>query len=399
MTVREALADWLRPPRAHGDVIEDRTVSFLELFYDLVFVVLIAQIAHALAADVSWTGVRNFAVVFVLVWYAWLNGTLYHEVHGGEDGRSRTFIFLQMGLIAVMAVYAGHAADEVADGRGFAIVYAILLLLLAFQWAGVIRHDNPAFRPIARRYVGGMVVMAAAVAATALVDDTDLRVWLWLAIFGVTVLATLQIVLSRNPLVEEANRPTESMSERFGLITIIMLGEVVVGVVDGLSELDERSALAIVTGMVSLAIGMGVWWNYFDFVGRRLPRPDTNVRAVWTQGHMVLGLSIAAAGAGMVSLVEHAGDARTPVATAWLVSGSVSLLALILAALVWTMEERPGRAMVPRLLVGTAVLALVVGALRPPPWLLALLLYGALSVVWGDAFIRHARSGERIAET
>lgn len=55
---------WFRPPRPHGDLIEDRSVGFLELFYDLVFVVLIAQLAHTLATHATWTGVRGFVVVF-----------------------------------------------------------------------------------------------------------------------------------------------------------------------------------------------------------------------------------------------------------------------------------------------------------------------------------------------
>src|ERR1700741_287996 len=91
-----ALRVGFRPPRPHGDVIEDREGSPVELFYDLVFVVLVSQIAHTLAEDVTWQGVGHFALVFALVWFAWLNGSLYHELHGGDDGRSRTFIFAQM---------------------------------------------------------------------------------------------------------------------------------------------------------------------------------------------------------------------------------------------------------------------------------------------------------------
>jgi low temperature requirement protein LtrA len=57
---------WL-PPRAHGEIIEDRTVSFLELFYDLVYVVVIGRAAHHLAEHVSWRGVGEFAVIFGLI--------------------------------------------------------------------------------------------------------------------------------------------------------------------------------------------------------------------------------------------------------------------------------------------------------------------------------------------
>ena len=118
-------------------------MSFVELFYDLVFVVLIGQLAHTLAGHTTWTGLRDFVVVFGLVWIAWINGTLYHDLHGGEDGRSRTYIFVQMALLVLLAVFAGHAADDPADGRGFAIVYTLLLLFITWKWFDVRRFDTP----------------------------------------------------------------------------------------------------------------------------------------------------------------------------------------------------------------------------------------------------------------
>ncbi|HEX6511991.1 MAG TPA: low temperature requirement protein A [Chloroflexota bacterium] len=125
--------------------------------------------------------------------------------------------------------------------------------------------------------------------------------------------------------------PTGSLVERFGLFTIIVLGEVVFGVVDGLSS-AERDALTITTGMLALWMGFGLWWIYFDLVGRRLPRDRGGAVASWVLGHLPLTLSIAAAGAGMVSLIGHAHDARTPTGTAWLLAGAVAtgLLALTL---------------------------------------------------------------------
>lgn len=65
-----------QPPRAHGDVIEGRDVSFLELFYDLVYVVIISQAAHHRSGDVTWAGAGRFAVVFGMIWFAWVNGAI-----------------------------------------------------------------------------------------------------------------------------------------------------------------------------------------------------------------------------------------------------------------------------------------------------------------------------------
>lgn len=122
-------------------------VSFLELFYDLVYVVLIAQIAHTLAEHVGWAGVRDFAIVFVLIWLAWLNGTLYHVLNGREDGSSRSFIFAQMTVLVVMAAYIGHAADDVADGRGFAISYTVLLACSVCSGSGSTATTPRSSRP------------------------------------------------------------------------------------------------------------------------------------------------------------------------------------------------------------------------------------------------------------
>ncbi|MDE0449756.1 MAG: low temperature requirement protein A [Spirochaetaceae bacterium] len=61
----------------------------MELFYDLVYVVLIAAAAHRLAHHMSWGSVGEFIVVFSLIWIAWLNGSAYHDLNGREDIRSR----------------------------------------------------------------------------------------------------------------------------------------------------------------------------------------------------------------------------------------------------------------------------------------------------------------------
>lgn len=116
-----------QPPRSHGETIPDRTVSFLELFYDLVYVVLIAAVAHELAAHMSWESLGIFAITFSLIWIAWQNGTLVYDLHGREDVRTRSFTFIQMLLVALLAVYA---ADGQGGRDGFAIVYGIFFAVI-----------------------------------------------------------------------------------------------------------------------------------------------------------------------------------------------------------------------------------------------------------------------------
>jgi low temperature requirement protein LtrA len=82
-------------------------------------------------------------------------------------------------------------------------------------------------------------------------------------------------------------------------------------------------------------VGFGAWWTYFDFAGHRLPRPEPVSSLQWILGHLPLTAAVAAMGAAMVSLVDHAHDGRTPVATAWVLcagAGAVLGTTMLLAA-------------------------------------------------------------------
>ena len=141
---------WWQPPRKTIDREEDRSVTFLELFYDLVYVVLVAELAHGLATNVTLAGVAGFAFLFIIVWWAWINGTLYHELHGNNDVRTRVFTFLQMFTVAAMAVFAHNALGE--GSIGFALSYTAFQLILTYLWWRTGVHD-PEHRPLSTPYV------------------------------------------------------------------------------------------------------------------------------------------------------------------------------------------------------------------------------------------------------
>jgi low temperature requirement protein LtrA len=380
-----------RPPRAHGEIIADRQVSVLELFYDLVYVAVIGQAAHHLAEHVSARGVVEFAVVFALIWIAWINGSLYLELHGRQDGRTRSIVFVQMGILVLLAVFTADATD--GSGRSFAVVYATYQVLQTGLWYSVWlqdRRDHPEFLATTGGYVVGMGVSATVIGASAFLSATPrLIVWAGLGVAWIVGIA----LAARRSRAGLGLTPTDSLVERFGLFTIIVLGEVVLGVVAGLS-VAARDAKTIVTGM--LAMGFGFWWVYFDLVGGRLPRANRVVLANWVMSHLPITLSITAAGAGMVSLIGHAHDATTPAGTSWLLAGAVAtgLLALVLTEQALVDAERLSVVFHPlRLaLFGGAAAALIVGWLRPAPWLLALLLVAVLSAVWFFAVSRFLRA-------
>jgi low temperature requirement protein LtrA len=384
-SVKHRLGAWFGAgPRRHGEPLGGRSVSYLELFYDLVFVVLVGQAAHTLAAHPGWGGSAEFAAVFGLVWIAWINGTLYHEMHGREDGRSRFYVFAQMGVLAVLAVFTGYAGTK--DGTAFALTYSVLLLLLFWQWYEVRRHDLPENKPASTPYLLGLAVTIVVMIASAWLSDGP-RVAVWIGItIGWAVLGLTGFLGRSRPL--SFFTPTESLVERMALFVIIVLGETVVGVVNGVNE-AERDALTITTGVLGLCIGFGIFWNYFDVVGVREPREDRRALASWFFGHLPLTGSVAAAGAAMVGLLVNAHEPRTPTAVAWTLAVAVALVLLLIAlesAAVEQHEAIDTRTRTTVYAVG-AGLVLVLGALAPAPWLLALLVVGMLSLTWLSSFV------------
>ena len=376
-----------RPPRPHGETIVDRRVSPLELLYDLVYVAVISQAGLDLAERVSLIRLADFAVVFSLTWIAWTNGSLYLELHGRSDGRTRAYVFLQMGILAILAVFARGSGGRA--GPAFALTYSAFLGVMTWLWYTVRRQDvaeRPELADETGRYVVAMAVSAVLMFASSYLRAEG-RLIVWAVLVAGWVVVLLLMGRSRIGL-GRGMTPTDSLVERFGTFTIIVLGEVVFGVVDGLS-LANRDVETIVTGVLALVVGFGFWWIYFDVVGGRLPRGDGRALANWILGHHPAALSIAAAGVGMVSLIAHAHDASTPAPTAWLLSGAVAvgLIALILISRALSDAARLAAVYRPleiAMAVG-AVGSLLIGAARPAPWLLALLLVMVLSLVWAVA--------------
>jgi len=315
-----------------------------------------------------------------MIWLAWLNGTLYLEIHGRQDGRTRAVVFVEMGILVLLAVFTGGATGD--RGTAFALTYALLLGFMTWVWQSVRGQDQPEYMAITKVYVLAMAASVAVVLVSAfLPDPVRLVAWGGLTIAWVVAF----VVLARHRTFAVAVSPTESMVERFGLFAIIVLGEVVIGVVDGLSHADT-DALSIATGLLGLGIGFGFWWAYFDVVGRRMPRNEGPATAAWMMSHLPITLAIAAAGSAMVGLIEHAHDPRVPADTALLIAGSVGLGLLSLVLIASTLADfrrlpgvyRP----VAGAMVAGAIAALAVGWLRPAAWVLALLLCVILSVLW-----------------
>ena len=332
--VRQSIRKWWQVPRKAGTPHRDRRVSFLELFYDLVYVVLISQLAHAFSEDINPVSTGRFAFLFVLIWWTWLNGTLYHDLHGNNDIRTRIFTFLQMMAVAAMAVFAHNAIGE--GSTGFALSYAAFQIIMTYMWWRTGIHD-PDHRPLSTPTVI-VAIISILLFIGSIFTPGDWRYYMWgITIFLFLITPIIMIVANRdNPRGIEQLEIVSSYSpaavERFGLFTIIVLGEVIVSVVQGIVGLHDLSWKVWVTAGFGMMIAIGMYWLYFDFVSHRLPRPGAYTNFLWAYLHLPMTMGIAAAGAGVLNVVEHT-DVFLPVEVRWLLVGTVALAIISIAVL------------------------------------------------------------------
>src|SRR5215831_8121657 len=310
-----------QPPRPHGEQRPERVVGPLELFYDLAVVVLVAQAARHLAGHLTWRGLSEFAAVFTLAWIAWANGSLHHELHGHDDVRSRSTFLLQILVLVAMGAFIPEAGG--ARGAAFAAAAGVLFAILTGLWLLAARGDRPEYRRASRLFVAGTAACAVLLAGTAFLPASA-RMLAW-GLLDIAYLAGFAATVFATPAEATTVLVTDALIERFGLITIIVLGETLTGVVAGLAR-EPISGLTLSVGLVAVVVGFGAWWTYFDFAGHRHPRPEPAATLQWLLSHLPLTAAIAAMGAAMVSLVDHAHDARTPAATAWILSAGTAVV-------------------------------------------------------------------------
>ena len=296
---------WWQKPRNASETL-DRQVSFLELFYDLVYVALIAQIAHDFSHHLDPVGLRNFIVLFIIVWYAWVNGTAYHELHGNNDIRTRVFTFLQMFGVVAMSVFAQDAMGKNFDG--FAISYGFLQLILAFLWWRTGVHD-PNHRPLARPYVAVFLISTLLFVGSAFVES-DMRYWMWFIAIVLSLIVPLSglLVSKKNEAaraqMEEVSNVSPSMIERFGLLSIIVLGEVVVAVVLGTGSVNLNLTIGI-TALLGTLVAVGLWWLYFDLVSHKKPKKGLFPFSIWYYFHLPLTGGIVSVGAALQNIIKQ----------------------------------------------------------------------------------------------
>lgn len=322
------------PLRARWLTRETRTqrVTWLELFFDLVFVAAVAQVATPLHHHYDLAGVGRFAVLFVLIWWAWVGHATFATRFDVADTAQRLLTILQMFVVAVMAA---NATDTLAsdESAGFAAGYAVLRLILVSQYYRA-RHVAGA-EALVRRHMWGHGAAAVLWLASAFVP-APARFVLWAAAFAIdlgTPWLTLRHAVAAPP-------DAEHLPERFGLFTIILLGESVIAVMHGIQSQDGWSVPAASAALLGMTAAFTVWWAYFEKVKAAAERhvrcaQDALRYHVWLFVHLPFYVGLIVSAVAVQRSIEAEPGTLLPVGELVLLGGGALLAVVSLGGLAW----------------------------------------------------------------
>jgi low temperature requirement protein LtrA len=290
------------------DPDEDHRASTpLELLYDLTIVVAFGtasdQLAHYVAEDHVWPGVAGFVFATFAVSWAWLNYSWFASAYDTDDWVFRLATMVQMVGVIVLALGLPQMFASVDHGdtlnNGVMVAgYVIMRVALLSLWWQVSRHDR-ARAPAARTYMTTIGVAQVGWVALAV---ADLPIGTTFALFGVLIAFELT-----GPFIAEGRVNTpwhpHHIAERYGLLVIITLGEVIIGTVASLNAVVHGEAGwtvdAALLAIAGVGLTFGCWWVYFA-VPWAEPLVRHRLRGFpFGYGHLVIFGSLAAMGAGL----------------------------------------------------------------------------------------------------
>ena len=328
------------PPPAlwHGDLAgAPRRVTWVELFFDLVFVAAVAQVGMPLSADYTAAGLGRYAFLLAVIWWAWNGYAMYATRFDGDDRLQRALTLAQMVAVIFMAANAEGALDSVSSA-GFAAAYAVMRLVLVLQYVRAL--SLPEARGLARESAIGIGGAAALWLASALVD-APLRYGVWACALGVDALTA--VVTARH--VRTLPPHAEHLPERFGLFTLILLGESIIAIMKGIQSRPDWTPPAALAAFLGIGLVFSLWWLYFDGAAAAAHRPvrgasDIRRLAIWNYAHLPVYLGLVLTAVGVEHIVRAGARGHLHGEEAWILCGAASAVMAALALLTSVSSRR-----------------------------------------------------------
>ena len=304
-------------------VEHEHRVTPRELFFDLVFVFAFTQVATLLADEPTFAGIGRGVLVLGALWWAWTAYAWLMNTVDPEDGFVGAALLVALIAMFVAALVVPSVFDDegVLFGAAFLVVCAMHIALYALAGRG-----NPDLLAAVLRLAPWTLVGAALILVAGFTDGA--RVWLWLAALACTYVGAALSGSSGWQL-----HPTH-LSERYGLVLIIALGEAFIAIGIGATGIGIGPG-EVAAAVLGLLVAASFWLAYFDFFsirGERMlaelqgPERVALARDAYAYGHFPMIVGIVLFAFAMKNIVAHVGEELDSVVAFALCGGSALYL-------------------------------------------------------------------------
>jgi len=319
----------MTPPRVAGDLPvhpHGRKATWFELFFDLVFVVAVAQLAGSFSHHYDWVGAAVFAFGFLSMWWCWLGHTFFATRFDEDTPQQRWLGLAQILTVVWMAYgvsdYNGERAWVFASGLAAFKLLLALAYALCWRWRGA----RGLILSYATLYLAQAFLWAASV-----VMPPDVRWVLWGFAFALDLVSPWLVARHTHQVPPHP----EHLPERFGLFTIILLGEGMAATIHALDHSATLTAHGLSAAVGGALLTFMVWMGYFDRTRAHQerevndPGAGRNLR-LWAYAHVALYLGVASLAAGTVYLATQITVGSN---AQWLFAGGATLVMIGLSLL------------------------------------------------------------------
>lgn len=328
---------WWGPPKKFSERKHERKIGWLELFYDLVYVAAISQLTHQVAVHPSWPTVGYSFLIFSFIFWSWVNGSQYYDLHGSDSIRTRILTFWQMLAMAAVAITISDAFD--GNHHGLAVAFMILQCIIAYLWWSVGMYD-PAHRKFDIYYTVHYI-SAFIIILISFFTSYETATWLWLLalLFNFTPpLTAARTVISDMKKRGEVFTASAAIVERFGLFTIIVLAESILAIVTGVAEVKDKQPVVWIAFIIAILIAFLLWSIYFDMTSEQETKKGYSYMQWLMFLHFPLLASLSILGACIKVLIT---DMEIPLSNnvEWIFSLSLSIILFMISGITRIMEE------------------------------------------------------------
>jgi low temperature requirement protein LtrA len=291
----------------------DQSVTTLELFFDLVFVFALTQITALMAHDLNWHGLLRGILLVALLWWSWIGFSWLCNLVKADEGSVAGVLLLSMAAMFFIALAIPEAFHDLPGGLPGPVViacayFAFRALHLVLFW--LIADGDPVLRRTLIRFAPSMLAgTALLLIASQYHGRTQTLLWA----------AALAADYGGTYLIDARGwrfRSAAHFAERHGLIVIIALGESIVAIGVGVTDLPISWPI-LLASLLGLVVSAALWWIYFDATVRYGERaleqepPETRpklARDAYTFLHLPMVIGIVLLALGLKKVLEYVGD-------------------------------------------------------------------------------------------